>query len=294
MSSTTEVRDLSVTLTMTPEIAQTLARESGALTVAEAFIVDSDEMAGVTNDELKQIKAKREHIKAMKDRFIQPAQQIIDTAKEFFNPPLEALDKAEALLKSRLMTYQTEQRRIAEEARLKAEAEERQRRQKAEQEAAAARAAAEERARQERQKAEEAERARQEAEAAGNATAARAAAETAARATERAQAALENGEAKAQATTMAAAAVAPSVVAPAPAKLAGFSMRDNWTAKMTTQTETEAVMLIAAALPQRPDFAAYLKIDTQALNKLAKAQKSLMAVPGFEAINTPIAASRAA
>ncbi len=280
-------RDLSVTLTMPPEIAQTLARESGALIVAEAFVVDGPEMAVIANEELRQIKARAANITAMRDRFIAKVQ-------EFFNQPLRALSDAEALLKSRLLTYQIEQSQIANEARLKVETEERARRQKAEQVAAAARAEAEERARQERAKAAQAEKRRQEAEAAGNAAAARAAAEAAAKANERAQAATENGEAKAQEAILTAAATAPTVVVPVPVKLAGFSTRDNWTAEMTAATEAEAVRLIVAALPERPDFAAYLKIDALSLNKLAKAQKDLMAVPGFRAKNTPISASRAA
>lgn len=293
MGATEQV--LSVQLTMTPEIAATLQRESGALEVAQAFRVDSPDMAVFANSELKLVKERTARLKELKAGFVAPAKQIIGNAEALFDPPLAALDAAEKHLKGELTTWTAEQERIADEARRAREAEERKRRQEAEAKAAAERAKAEEIAREERRKAAEAEVARVKALAEGNAKAAAKAASDAAAAEQRGKAAIENAEVKATQIELASVSMPSTVVVPEPQKLEGFSTRDNWVAELNDSvTEDQATLLIAQAIATgRTDLLPLLKRDPAACNRLAKAQKKSMNVPGMRAVNRPIAASRA-
>lgn len=294
MGNMNEVAPLSVTMTMTPEIAAQLQQENGALTVAEAYVIDSADIAQLANDELRSVKARIAKVKELKQGFVAPAKQIIANAEALFDPALEALGNAETLLKDRLLAWtRAESERVAEERRKTQEAE-RLARQRAEQEAAAARAKAEQVAAEERRKAEESERARKEAEAAGNAAEARRAAEAAAKAQERATAAIENGEAKAQSAVLTTAA-APAPTVSAPAKLAGFGTRENWIAELKENvTEQDALRLIVAEAATRPEMFGYLKLDISAINRSAKALKSNASIPGFVVKDEPIASSRKA
>lgn len=287
-----ESNELTVRLVMTPDMASSLQQDTTALEVAQAYVIDSHEMAEAANEELKAVKARIKAVDEWKTKFVQPAKDIIASAEALFNPALASLGNAERHLKGAISNWMAEQQRIADEARQKAEAEERERRQKAEREAAAARARAEQEAAEARRKAAEAEAARRKAEAEGNAAAARRAAEAAAKAQADAAAAIETGEARANTAVLEAAAVTPAVVH-APQKLSGFSSRDNWVA-VGEVAEAEAIKLIAQALPERPELIAYLKLDMSAINKTAKAMKSHTNIPGFRAENKPIAASRAA
>lgn len=286
---------LSVQLTMTPETATTLQRETGALEVAQAYVVDSPEMADLANSELRLVKERTAKLKELKAAFVLPAKQIIGSAEALFDPPLAALDAAEKYLKGQLIAYTAEQARIADEARRARDAEERKRRQEAEAKAAAERAKAEEIAREERRKAEEAEKARVAALAEGNAKAAAKAASDAAAAEARGRAAIENAEVKATQIELAAVSMPSTVVVPEAQKLEGFSTRDNWVAELNDSVgEDQATLLIAQALAAgRTELLPLLKRDPAACNRLAKAQKKSMNVPGMRAVNRPVAASRA-
>lgn len=293
LSQTPMPAPMNVSLVMTPAMYSNLQREQGALSVAEAYEIDSPDMAVAANSELTSVKARLKQVTIWRDGFVDPAKQIIENAKSLFNPALDALKLAEGTLKARLMAWQDKETKRIDDARRAQEEIERKARQKAEQEAAAARAKAEQEAADARRKAQEAEQARVKAEAEGNAAAAKAAAAEAAKQSEKALAAVENGEAKAQATEMAAAAAVTVPVEIAPAKLDGFSTRENWIAELQFRDDESAtVALIAAILPQRPDLISLLKLDMTAANKLAKAQKKHFNVPGLNAINKPVAASR--
>lgn len=284
---------LHVDLTMTAEMCRSLAREAGALEVARSFVIDSPEMAEAANGELKSIKARIQTVKKWRDGFIEPARQIMENAKALFNPGLQALEASEAHLKTALLTWTSEQERIAAEARRKAEEEARKARQEAEAKAAAERAKAEEQAREQRRLAQEAEERRLAAEREGNARAAAAAAAERAKAEEKAASVVENAEAKAQEAILTAAA-APAAIAPEPQKLDGFSTRQSWTAELAPgKTEEQAVLEIAHEIAAgRRDLAALLKLDMSAAAKLAKALKHAFNVPCMTARAVAIAASR--
>lgn len=284
---------LSVTLQMNDDTRSELRASETAIAIAQSFEIDSPELAVAANNELRSIKARKERIEELRRSFIAPAQQIIENANMLFNPAREALAQAEALLKQQLVTYQTEERRKAEEARRAAEEVERKLRQEADARAAAARAKAEQEAARARKMAEEAEAARKRLEAEGKARAAAQAAADAAKLREQANAAIETGEAKAQAMQLAAAASVQQAVIPAPVKLEGFQTRENWIVEFEQGLDESAVkQRIAAALPARPELIALLKLDMSAAGKMAKALKKAFNVPGLVARNDPVAASR--
>lgn len=305
-----EPRELSISLALTPQLVADLGREAGALAVAQAYEIDCPEMAVEANRELQNVKQRLKLVEEWRERFLAPVRQLTDTANEFFNPARAALQGAEAHLKTALLGWnKKEEERVATERRAAEEAA-RRARAEAEAQAAAVRARAEQEAAQKRLQAAlaEAERQRQEKEAArlraeGNAKAAAEAARAAAAAAaesakreEEARGKIEAGEAKAQQTTMAAAAMPVEVAAP-PAKLAGFSSRDNWVADFEPGQDEDAVKLLivkAIVAEGRNDLLSLLTLDAGAVKRLAKALKGNFNVPGLKAVNKPVAASRAA
>lgn len=86
-----------------------------------------------------------------------------------------------------------------------------------------------------------------------------------------------------------------SAAAPAPATtLAGRHTRDNWTAELEPgKTDDDVKILLAAAITGgRTDLLPLLDINLGLASKLAKAQKSLMKVPGLRAVNNPLGVTR--
>lgn len=286
---------LSVTLEMPAETAEVLRQDEASLEAARELVIDSPAMANIANDELRGVKARIKRLKELKEGFVAPARQILDNAAALFNPALNALTQAESVIKGALGTWQTEQERIAAEARRLAQEAERKRIQEAEAVAAAARAKAQEQAREQERIAAEAERKRLAAIAEGNAREASRQAALAAKATETASAVVQNAEVKAMDTIVAAQVAAPAPVAVA-AKVAGFSMRDNYKAELLPSTTAQQALreIVALAATTRPDLLSILTIDMAAADRLAKAQKSLFNCPGLQAVNRPVATSRAA
>lgn len=286
---------LKAELQPTPEMQQLLATGGGIVEEARALIIDSPDMAEVAAEDMRSVKARAKRLKELRDLFVAPAKQIIETADGIFKPQITALVEAEGVYKGKLMAWTTEQERIAAEARRKAEAEARALREAAERQAAAERAKAEAEAAEKRRQAEAAAAAQRKAEEEGNARAAKAAAAKAAALAEEARQVTDNAEAKVAELTMTAAAAAPVAIAQA-AKPSGFSARKNWVAELDDGVdETRAVVLIAQAITGgRADLIGLLKLDLSAASRLAKAQEQHMSVPGLRAVNRPIAASRAA
>lgn len=285
---------------MTPEISGELQRESTALIEAKSYIVNTPDLALAANEELKAIKQRIAKVAELKAGFVAPAKQIIASAEAFFNPALEALAGAEIYLKGELTRFSDEQKRLVDEARKKQEAELRAARQKAEAEAAAARAKAEQEAKELARQAQEAEAARAKAESEGNAKEAAKRAAEAAKREEEARITRADGERKAAQLELAAAAVAPTITVPEPTKLAGFSTRDNWKAEFADDFDADkvrvAIIAAIAGVPAanfpRSDLVPLLEYDAKAGDKLAKALKKSMNVPGLVAANRSVASSR--
>ncbi len=302
------VEALAVKLEMDEVTRGQLVSFETILEVVNEYVVDSPAMAQLANDELRTIKTKIVKVDEMRKGFIAPARQIIAHAEALFDPALKALRQAETLLKDRLGTFAQEQQRLADESRRAQEAAERKIRQEAEQKAAAERARAEQEASEKRRQATVAEEARKKAVAEGDSRAAVAAAAQSARLEEEARARQEEGEIKAAAAQLAAAASvsaqAPTLVA---AKIDGFSMRDSWQVELE-RDEAYAIRRIAMEFigvdqnesgelffkPPRAELIGLLAFNAPSANKMAKALKNNLNVPGLRAVNKPIAASRKA
>lgn len=298
-----------ISVLVTPEVQQAL-RGAGALAVAQAYDVDSPEMAQALSDERRMWAKRIDRLEAMKKDLIAPAKEALERMRErlakWFDAPLQDLVQARELAGQKLLAWEkSEQERIA---RVKAAAEEEARRvrQEADAKAAVERAKAEEAARIEREKAAaaEAERQRQAAEAErlrkeGDQKAAaeadrkaKAAAAEAAKAQEKEQAALDNGAARAaQAQLEAAAQVSAAAPVAMVAKISGSALKDNWVAELKPGVTIEqALLMIVEAIVKenRRDLLALLELNFAPrgpLNKLAAAQKGVMNVPGFVAVN---------
>ncbi len=283
---------LSVTLALTEEISGSIRQGEKYITVAEAYVITDTESAQLAANELTNINKAIDKITALRKGFIQPAQQIMENAKALFNPAIQGYEASAALLKERLAGWQeSERKRIALE-NAQREEEARRVRQEAERKAAEEEARAKQKAEEERRKAEAAEKQRQEAEAAGDTRAAAAAAAQVAGANERAQQALENGQAKAsEAHLKAATAVAAAPVA-APVKIAGVSSRERFVAELKPGITEDAAkaLIVKAAAEGRTDLLAILEISDKALSQLARAQKQHMDVPGYVSVDRPIMA----
>ena len=285
---------LEVKLAMDEQTRSQLVSFETIMDVVNEFLIDSVDMANLANTELRAIKAKIVRVQEMRKGFTAPARQIIAHAEELFDPAIKALQQAEVVLKERLGLFAQAQQRLVDEERRKREAEERHIRQEAEAKAAAERAKAEEQAREMRRQADEAAEAQRKAVAEGNAKAAAKAAAESARLEEEARARQQEGEIKAAQTQLEAAA---SVQAQAPAavaaKIDGFAMRDNWQVELE-RDEQHAVTQIAAVLASKPELVGLLSLNMSAANKMAKALKQNMNVPGLRAVNKQTAVSRKA
>jgi len=288
--------NLSVVLQMDEGTKAALTADENVAAMLDSYVIDSKAMADIANRDMRESMARIEEIKALKAGFVAPAKQIIANAEALFDPAINARLAFATGLRRKLEMFTVEQKRLADEAKRKAEEEERRRRQEAEAAAAAERARAEQQAAEQRRQAAEAEEARKKAEAEGNKRAAAAAAAQAAKLQEKATATLANADAKATEALMAAQAALPLASAPLQEKVAGFSLRDNWKAELLPgKTERDAIALIVAAVAAgRSDLLALLKLDMTAADKLAKALKKAMNVPGMEAVNRQTSVSRAA
>lgn len=284
--------DISVILHMDDSLQKQITQSEGALTLAQAFVIDSAEMAQLAADERRDLARRIDALKEARKKFLAPAQEIIENAKALFNPGIAALEGAREFIGNNLLEWDRQEKaRIAAE-NAEREAQARKARQEAEAKAAAERARADEIAAAERRKAAEAEERRKKAEAEGNTRAAAAAAAEIAKANEHAQAVQEN--AAVAATEMLVSAVAAAPPAVAAVKVAGSSVRENWVAELKPLvTEDHAKALIVSGCVSNPQLLGLLKLDTSAINKMAKALKKAMDVPGYVAVDKPqLAGSR--
>ena len=288
-----EEQNLSVVLTMDDTTRDMLSQAGGALIIAQEYVIDCPEMAQAASNERTSLAMRIDAMEKRRKKFIEPAEQIIANARGLFNPAIQALTAARNMLGDGLLAWdKKEKERIAKEKADK-EAAERKARQEADAAAAAARARAKEKADEENRKAAAAEADRQKALRDGNARAAAAAAAVVATATERANAAIEEGDARAvQAQVAVTAATIP--VYNMPTKIAGSSVKENWVPVLNQGvTEEAALELIIKAAATDTQLRGLLKLDQSALNRLAKALKNAMRVPGYTARDVPtLAGSR--
>lgn len=181
-----------------------------ALTNAKDYVIDSPTMMELASEDLRHIKTLQKEVEAKRTGITGPLNQAVKAVNDLFRAPKEYLDAAEATLKRAMVTYTTEQERLAAEARRQAEAE--------------ARAERERLAKIEREQAEAARKAQQEAQAAA------AAGDQAAAA--KAQAAAEEAQQQAEVAAMTATVMTVAPVVEAPAKVSGISSRVTYSAEV--------------------------------------------------------------
>lgn len=286
-------REFNLALRVDESINKDLSEGAGLVAVAEACMVDCHDMALVAKKNLDSVIAFRKTLEQKRTRFIEPAKQIIEEANALFVPAIKAAEQAEGIYRRQLGTWTIGEQRRIEDARKKHAEEERARREQAERDAAAARARAEAAAAEARRKAEEATKREEAARAEGNARGAAAAAAARAKAEEEERQKLEGAARESERIRMEAAAAPTTLVLMAPV-IEGLSLRDNWIAERTAQTDGAALAAICAAIAggARVDLMALVKIDEAAINRLARALKDSMNVPGYRAVNNRIPVNR--
>lgn len=240
--------ELKTTDTVTYDASAALvlaSKAQQALTGAADYVIDSPTMFELAGDDLKAIKALQKEVEEKRTSITGPLNQAVKAVNDLFRPAKDHLDKAEATLKRAMVTYSTEQERLAAEARRKAEAE--------------ARAERERLAAIEREQAKAAARAQAEAAAAAAAGDAEAAA--------RAQAEAEALQAQAAAAALTAQVVTVVPEVEAQAKVAGISGRVSYSAEVIDLLE-----LVKAVAAGKAPIECVLA-DTKFLNAQARAFK---------------------
>lgn len=284
--------DLSINLSITPELSGELNKSSGMLAyIKEAYpIIEDSETSNLCAADRKNCLAVVARLKELKTGFVAPAKQIIAQAEALFDGPMDNAKAAADHCGTLLLGWQAKEaervaaeRRVAEAAAAKLRAE-------ADAKAAAIRAKAEQEAKEAARKAREAAEAVRQAEADGKAREAAKIAAAAAKQAAEAEARTEADLIKAaQIEAEAAARVVPVTEA---TNVAGFGSRKNWKAELSVPTEQDAIRAIVKAIPSRPELIAFLTLDMTALHKAAKSYENNMNIPGLRAINKAVAVSK--
>lgn len=240
----------------TPQVVELRVNSSSLLAEAEALVIDSDEMYEIGAESTKVIKALAKKVEEQRTSITKPLNEALKSTNAHFKQFSDVLESAEKTLKTKLVTYVTEQdrKRREEEQRLLREAEEQRR----------------------------AEQARLEAErqAAIAAVAEKIEAGDIAAAEELAQK-VEDVEFEAASVAMAPVEVAaPTIAAP---KASGVAMVDNWTFEVT-----DLAALVKAAA-ERPELVSLLAPNETAIRQMAKALKSAANIPGVRIYNNKTA-----
>jgi DNA polymerase III gamma/tau subunit len=251
-----------------------------ALSGAEDFTVDSDEMLEAAGDDLRSIKALQKNVEAQRTTITAPLNQVLRAVNDLFRPATQYLEQAEVKLKGAMLTYTTEQQRRAEEARRRAEELARQERERL----AAEQRRQEQIAREAAQAAERAAKEAAEAAARGDAEAAAAAQEQA-----RVQAeAAEQANTEAQAAEVTAAVVSmPVAVAPA-ARVSGISTSKS------VDFVVENLHALVQHVAEHPELITLLMVDSVKLRSQVRATGMNTRLPGVRVFVKQSMSARAA
>lgn len=221
-------------------------KAQSALANASDFVIDSHTMFELASDDLKQIKTLQKEVEEKRTSITGPLNQAVKAVNDLFRSPKDYLDKAEATLKRAMVTWTSEQERIAAEARAKAEAQ--------------ARAERERLAAIEREQAEAARKAQEEAQAAAAAGDKEAAA--------LAMAKVQDAQQQAAVAAVTANVVTIAPAAEAPAKVSGISGR------MTFSADVANLMELVKAVAEGKAPIEAIQADMKFLNAQARAFKN--------------------
>jgi hypothetical protein len=248
-----------------PDSAALTSRAQAALAFIEAFQVDSNENFELAADELKAIKTRAKALEDQRTGITGPINTALRGINALFKGPVDLLERAESILKTKMIGWQREQERVAAEARRVAE------------EAAAA---------ERRRLAEEAAARQREADAQA-AAAAKAQAEGDAQAAALATANAQRAAAEAQAAaTTAQIVVAPVVPINAP-KAKGIST--------STKVDFEVTDLLALLqhVVAHPELVHLVCADETRLRAYTRGLGLACALPGVRVFPTNVMSARA-
>ena len=236
-----------------PDAAALTGRAQQALAFIDGFVVDSDETFALAGDELKAIKARANALEEQRTGITGPINKALKAINDLFRGPAQLLERAEAALKGKMLTYQQAQEAKAAELRRQAEEAARAERRRLEEEAAA------------RQREAEAQAAAAAAaQAAGDAQAAQLATAAAQRAQSEAAAA----------ATVAQVLTAPVLPVAAAPKVSGIST--------STRLDFEVVDLHALVrhIAEHPELLNLVLADTVRLRNYVKGLGTACKLPG--------------
>lgn len=226
--------------------------------IATDYKIETQEDADLAGTQLRAMVQFRKDTDTLRLEQTRPIDKLKSDIKAEFDPALSKAGEAETLLRAELTRWTREQQRIADEARRAAEIQ-------AEKDRKAAAEALE----------------REEARLATLKTA---------QAQERAQERVETAQARFQEAQV----TAPTKIA-APAKVSGFSLRDNWQPEFTEGSLAELVAAVAGvpvADLKRAPLLRYLQLDKVAIGKVVKAMADATDIPGVRAVNNQTSAVR--
>jgi hypothetical protein len=248
-----------------PDSAALTSRAQTALAFIESFTVDSNETYDLAADELRAIKAKAAAIENQRTGITGPINTALRGINALFKGPGDLLERAESILKTKMLGWQREQERIAAEARRKAE------------EAAAA----------ERRRLEEEAAARQREAMAQAAAAAKAQAEGDAQAAALATANAQRAAAEAQAAaTTAQIVVAPVVPITAP-RAKGISTSTK------VDFEVDDLLALLKHIAAHPELLHLVRADETRLRAYVRGLGLNCALPGVRVFPTDVMSARA-
>lgn len=254
--SETEVTIPSTVAIAAPNAVELVTASTKLLDDARAIVIDSNDMFEIAADELAAIKTKTKELDEKRDSLVRPLNGVVKAINDLFRAPLAKLAEGEKIIKDAMLTWTTEQERLAriERERLQREADER-------------RLAADKEAREAREQLEQAAESGTDADI------------------EAAQALV--AEAEEQACVVAAPI---HYVAAAP-RAAGTSVRKVWKARLP---EAQADKLKALAyIIANPQYLHLVEFSQSECNKLASAMKQHFPVEGIAAYQDSGIAARA-
>lgn len=114
---------MSTTITYDLAPAESMGNQAkAALTSASELVIDSPDMLQIAGDELREIKGLQKQVEEKRTSIVGPLNAAVKAINDMFRAPAEFLMQAESKLKRVMVTYTTEQERLAEVARRAAEA----------------------------------------------------------------------------------------------------------------------------------------------------------------------------
>lgn len=98
-----------------PDAKELQADAANTLELAVSFTIDSQQMYELAGGELKEISAKLKALESKRKAITGPLDKAKKEVMDLFRGPLATLEQAESAIKTAMLSYQSEQRRIAAE-----------------------------------------------------------------------------------------------------------------------------------------------------------------------------------